>query len=84
MSATNPTATPIENQPPIAFTPIGNAILSHLQCAAQPAKLGANGAFLAALAAFLATPAGQALETALVNMLLSMIAKASEAPAPAK
>jgi hypothetical protein len=37
---------------------------------------GASGGLLAALLAFLATPQGQALETALVQMIIALIAGA--------
>jgi hypothetical protein len=41
------------------------------------AGLKANGSFLLALETFLASPEGQALETALVNMIIAMISKSA-------
>ena len=68
--------------PELNLSPLTAAVAASQQfrefCAKSPAApLSATGnhPFLDALAAFMASPQGQALEAALINLLLTMISK---------
>lgn len=75
-------ATPTVPLAELGLSPLAAAVAASPQWAAylktlppQPERTPGSHPLLDALAAFLASPAGQALEAALINMLIQMLPK---------